>query len=100
MSTENVKAFMEKAKNDQALQKKFLNMPNDPAGAVKRIVQIGKESGYHFSEQDWREFNKKSIQSGELKESDLAKVSGGTLMTTEALTITIVANLTMTVCRR
>lgn len=98
MSTENVRAFLNKARSDKQLQAKFKNLPSDSNAAVKKIVQIGKDAGYHFTEQDWLRLRKESLQKGEISQADLDKISGGTLMTLETAVLTGGLMLTVTVC--
>ena len=101
MATENVKAFLEKAKTNEGLKAKFKGLPSDEKGMVRKIVEIGKNAGYHFSEQDWYDMHKSALQSGELKEEDLAKVSGGTIFTiTTPIVINTIVTATVTVCRK
>ena len=96
MSKENVTAFIDKAKSDPSLQGKLRKLPGEESSAIKEVVKIAAGAGYHFSEQEYRNAAKDQLQSGELQEDDLAKVSGGTIISV----VTIVVQVTLTVCRR
>lgn len=80
MSVQNVNAFIEKAQKEQGLQQELRRIPQGNEDAtIRGIVKLGEKWGFHFSEQDYRSAVKSRIQSGEISEKDLAKVSGGTL---------------------
>lgn len=92
MAADQVHAFLEKAKTDEGIKGKLKSLPQGQEG-VAALVNIGKEAGYNFSEQDLSEALKGKESSGEISQEDLDKVSGGTIITP-----TIIA-MTLTVCR-
>ena len=74
MSEEQLKAFLEKVKDDTGLQEKLKGAPDADA-----VVAIAKEAGFVISADD--------LQKTEISEEELESVSGGT--DTIALCITV-----------
>ena len=91
MSAEAVRDFIKKAQSDPALAAKLKGLPRDESAAIKQVVNVASGAGFNFTEQDYRQMAKQHLAGGELKEEDLAKVSGGT--------ITTIIMVTMTICR-
>ncbi|MCL2010654.1 MAG: Nif11-like leader peptide family natural product precursor [Synergistaceae bacterium] len=75
---EQMKAFIEKAKNDKALMAKLDELGASGAEADK-IVALAAEHGFAITAEDYRlaEEQAGTRQSGELKEEELEAVAGG-----------------------
>ena len=84
---EQMKAFIEKAKNDSALMDK-LNKLGASGAAPDKIVALAAEHGFAITAEDYRQAVKAAgaagaRKSGELKEEDLEAAAGGIFGQTE-----------------
>ena len=73
-----MKAFIEKAKNDKELMAKLNALGASGAGADK-IVALAAEYGFAITEEDYRQAAEMAgtRKAGELKEEDLEAAAGG-----------------------
>lgn len=94
MAEDQVHAFLEKVKSDPGLQAKLKDIPQGPEG-MSHVLGVASEAGFNFSEEDLAAATKSKSASGEVSQEDLDKIAGGTIIGT----ITIIVNVTMTVCR-
>lgn len=78
----DLNSFLEKAKGDDGLKQKLSEV-----GSPAEIVAVGSEAGYNFSEADVEQASKESLSSGEIKQEDLDKVSGGSPISIVVMTI-------------
>ncbi len=77
MSQEQLKAFMEKVKEDKELQKKMAALPkNDRKAAMARGITIAVEAGFEVDEGDVTRIAVGS-GAGELDDAMLEQVAGG-----------------------
>ena len=81
---EQMKAFIEKAKNDKELMAKLDALGASGAGADK-IVALAAEYGFAITEEDYRKASAQAgtRKAGELKEEELEAASGGQTNFTE-----------------
>lgn len=76
MPGDQLRAFLEKISSDEELKSKVKKIPEGPEG-VGPLIELGKEWGYEFSEQDLVAAMKAKVDSGEIPQEDLDAVSGG-----------------------
>ena len=82
MSTEAVKKFWAKAKQDKALQAKLAAIQGkDHQAAIAAVVKLAAESGFAFTAQEYeaavREELARQHAAGELSDEQLAGMAGG-----------------------
>jgi predicted ribosomally synthesized peptide with nif11-like leader len=73
MSIESAKTFIEKVKEDEALQEKLKAVDSE-----ENFFAVVKEAGFDFTKEEWGEFNTK--KEGTLSETELSSVAGGDLL--------------------
>lgn len=77
MSQDQLKAFLEKVKEDEGLQKQLAALPQDDMQAAQEAcVAIALESGYDFKSQDLQDLKIDEAE-GDLSDDELEGVSGG-----------------------
>ena len=78
MSEEQLKAFLEKVKEDTSLQEKLKAAAN--AAESDAVLAIAKEAGFMISAEDLKDF--KNAQFSEISDEELEGVAGGYLFGT------------------
>ncbi len=77
MSIENVKAFMEKVKNDKELQDKLKCLvKHNMEASVAQGIQVAKKVGYEFTAEEFKEVMSSSGDA-QLSDAELDNVAGG-----------------------
>jgi len=80
MSIENAKAFIQAAREDEALREQLMTIrERDRDAAMASVMAIGAEKGFVFTAEEFT-----GSLSEELSDEDLDKVAGGTLYPTLA----------------
>lgn len=82
MSTENLKLFFDKVREDDKLQEKLVKLSDENREElVNKMIEVGAERGYEFSRKDMKQFaTEQMVESGELSEEEMEAVAGGTLL--------------------
>src|SRR5690625_5218221 len=91
MSIENVKNFFEKLQDDKELQNELTSIYKGKQREIKtKIVKIGSEVGYEFSEADFHEMIEEITdsmqQSEQLDDNQLEEIAGGNEAAWDTLT--------------
>src|SRR5262245_50827009 len=98
MTTEAVKQFWQKAKQDKALQTKLAAIQaKDQKAAITALLKVAGDAGFAFTAQEYEAAIKEALAqqhaAGELKDKEMEAVSGGrlpiTLITLPPITIPI-----------
>jgi predicted ribosomally synthesized peptide with nif11-like leader len=76
MSMEALREFLQKASEDEELEKKIEEAVGDEAGP-DRFVALGQENGFEFSPRE-AVYHLYELQNQELSDDDLENVAGGT----------------------
>jgi len=83
MSTDNVKAFFEKAKTDNALKAKLKALADkckaQQAAAVGELIQLASESGHAFTADHLQAHNEAQVDA--LTDDQLKSIAGGAFPT-------------------
>lgn len=82
MAKENVKLFFEEVEKDAELQAKFNEITEKYNQSIlNRLIEMGKEEGFEFTNEDLEAFNKevilKILEEDELSEDALESIAGG-----------------------
>jgi predicted ribosomally synthesized peptide with nif11-like leader len=78
MSVENAKAFIQAAREDEALRGQLMAIrERDRDAAMASVISIGAEKGFAFTAEEFT-----GSLNEELSDEDLDKVAGGTLYPT------------------
>ena len=82
MSQENVKKFFAEIEKNQGLKTKYAEVMKDSEKALfGKIVELGKQSGFSFTEADLSDLHAAAMdkmnENGELCDSDLTAAAGG-----------------------
>ena len=78
MSVENVKAFFEKAAEDEALQEKLKALAEREEAIYADLVHIASEAGCEFTTADARKARVEAVR--ELSEQEMEQVAGGSCL--------------------
>lgn len=81
ISKQNVHLFLEKVKEDAALQEEVKQLYEQTEHEMrKELIQLGQELGFHFNEEDLRQLERereKITEDDLLDDDELEFVSGG-----------------------
>jgi predicted ribosomally synthesized peptide with nif11-like leader len=87
MSVDNVKAFFEKAADDDALQQKLKALAEREEAVYADLVETASAAGFDFTKEDARKARVASVR--ELSEEELEQVAGGGQFSACTVVITI-----------
>lgn len=76
MSVENVKAFLNKAKNDPEMRSRFKELSEGENPNIA-LISYANEQGFEISQEDIDAYHKELFQNGEISQENLDSVSGG-----------------------
>ena len=82
MSTENVRLFVQKVREDEALREKIARLGQESRENMKGVlVRLGEEAGLPFSTEDLERYQREIVAqyraAGELDDAQLEAVAGG-----------------------
>lgn len=82
MSTENVRLFVQKVREDEALREKIARLGREKPGNMRDgLIRLGAEAGLPFSTEDLERYQREIVAqyqaAGELDAAQLEAVAGG-----------------------